>query len=403
MLGAFGKSAQFPLYVWLPDAMEGPTPVSALIHAATMVTAGVYMIARCGTLFVSSHAAMVTIAAVGAFTALFAATIALRQFDLKKVFAYSTVSQLGYMFVAVGVLAPTAAVFHLVTHAFFKALLFLSAGVVMHAMLGHLDLRKMSGLKRQAAQDAVGHPDRLPGLGRVPADQRVLLQGPDRRLRLRCTTTTSGWSCSGDVVPDGVLHVSALLPGVRGSGAGPDHARPTRAASRPRAVGDRHVEAQGPVRRGPRQPRGRPPVADPAVGTSGVDHAAAATATATTTPSRGLMLWPLYVLAAGALLIGYRLRAHRWPDFLGRSPSLHPGVRDVGRQHVRLVGRQPNVDPRGVRPSRCSPPTAAARPFESVRRCCWAPSCSPWASRWRTCSTCGTAAPPSGWRPGCGR
>jgi len=148
MLGAFGKSAQFPLYVWLPDAMEGPTPVSALIHAATMVTAGVYMIARCGTLFVSNSAAMATIACIGAFTAIFAATIALRQFDLKKIFAYSTISQLGYMFVGVGVMAPVPAIFHLVTHAFFKALLFLCCGVVMHAMLGHLDMRKMSGLKR---------------------------------------------------------------------------------------------------------------------------------------------------------------------------------------------------------------------------------------------------------------
>jgi NADH-quinone oxidoreductase subunit L len=147
MMGAFGKSAQFPLHVWLPDAMEGPTPVSALIHAATMVTAGVYMIARCGTLFVGNSAAMWTIAAVGCFTALFAGSIALRQFDLKKVFAYSTVSQLGFMFVGVGVLAPVAGVFHLVTHAFFKALLFLSSGVVMHAMAGELDLRKMSGLK----------------------------------------------------------------------------------------------------------------------------------------------------------------------------------------------------------------------------------------------------------------
>jgi NADH-quinone oxidoreductase subunit L len=147
MLGAFGKSAQFPLYVWLPDAMEGPTPVSALIHAATMVTAGVYMIVRCGTLFVGNHAAMLTVAAVGAFTALFAATIALRQFDLKKVFAYSTVSQLGFMFVGVGCLAPVAGVFHLLTHAFFKALLFLSSGIVMHAMGGELDMRKMSGLK----------------------------------------------------------------------------------------------------------------------------------------------------------------------------------------------------------------------------------------------------------------
>jgi NADH-quinone oxidoreductase subunit L len=147
MLGAFGKSAQFPLYVWLPDAMEGPTPVSALIHAATMVTAGVYMIARCGTLFVSNQAAMLTIACVGAFTALLAASIALRQFDLKKVFAYSTISQLGFMFVGVGVLAPVAGVFHLATHAFFKALLFLASGVVMHAMAGQLDMRTMSGLK----------------------------------------------------------------------------------------------------------------------------------------------------------------------------------------------------------------------------------------------------------------
>ncbi len=148
MFGAFGKSAQFPLHVWLPDAMEGPTPVSALIHAATMVTAGVYMIARCGTLFVGNAAAMNTIAAIGCFTALMAGTIALRQFDLKKVFAYSTVSQLGFMFVAVGCLAPVAGVFHLVTHAFFKALLFLSCGVVMHAMAGELDMRKFSGLKR---------------------------------------------------------------------------------------------------------------------------------------------------------------------------------------------------------------------------------------------------------------
>ena len=148
MLGAFGKSAQFPLYVWLPDAMEGPTPVSALIHAATMVTAGVYMIVRCSTLFYQNNAAMMVIAGIGCFTALLAATIALRQFDLKKVFAYSTISQLGYMFVGVGVLAPVAGVFHLVTHAFFKALLFLSAGVVMHAMGGELDMRKMSGIRK---------------------------------------------------------------------------------------------------------------------------------------------------------------------------------------------------------------------------------------------------------------
>ena len=148
MVGAFGKSAQFPLYVWLPDAMEGPTPVSALIHAATMVTAGVYMIARCSTLFVTNSAAMTTVAIIGCLTAVLAAVIALRQFDLKKVFAYSTISQLGFMFVGVGCLAPVAGVFHLVTHAFFKALLFLSSGVVMHAMAGELDMRRMSGLRK---------------------------------------------------------------------------------------------------------------------------------------------------------------------------------------------------------------------------------------------------------------
>jgi NADH-quinone oxidoreductase subunit L len=148
MLGAFGKSAQFPLHVWLPDAMEGPTPVSALIHAATMVTAGVYMIARLSPIFAASEVALTTIAVVGMITALLGGTVALRQFDLKKVFAFSTVSQLGFMIVAVGVLAPVAAVFHLITHAFFKALLFLSSGVVMHATNGELDIRRMSGLGR---------------------------------------------------------------------------------------------------------------------------------------------------------------------------------------------------------------------------------------------------------------
>jgi len=147
LIGALGKSAQFPLYVWLPDAMTGPTPVSALIHAATMVTAGIYMIVRCGPLFYLNSDVIVTIAVLGAFTAVFAGTISMRQYDLKRDFAFSTVSQLGFMFVAVAVLAPVAAVFHLITHAFFKALLFLSSGVIMHATHGELDMRKMSGLK----------------------------------------------------------------------------------------------------------------------------------------------------------------------------------------------------------------------------------------------------------------
>jgi NADH-quinone oxidoreductase subunit L len=146
--GAVGKSAQLPLHVWLPDAMEGPTPVSALIHAATMVTAGVFMVARCNPIFSLSPVAMNTVAIVGALTALFAATIGLVQNDIKRIIAYSTVSQLGYMFLACGVGAYSAGVFHLYTHAFFKALLFLCAGSVMHAMAGELDLQKMGGLRK---------------------------------------------------------------------------------------------------------------------------------------------------------------------------------------------------------------------------------------------------------------
>jgi NADH-quinone oxidoreductase subunit L len=145
-LGATGKSAQLPLYLWLPDAMEGPTPVSALIHAATMVTAGVYMIARSHALFAAAPEAMQIVAWVGVITALFAATVAIVQYDIKRVLAYSTVSQIGYMFVGVGVGAFSSGIFHLVTHAFFKALLFLGAGSVMHALAGELDMRNMGGL-----------------------------------------------------------------------------------------------------------------------------------------------------------------------------------------------------------------------------------------------------------------
>lgn len=146
-LGATGKSAQIPLYVWLPDAMEGPTPVSALIHAATMVTAGVYMIARSNVLYMMAPTTLAVVAIVGCATALMAATIALTQNDIKRVLAYSTVSQLGYMFVACGVAAFAAGIFHLMTHAFFKALLFLGSGSVIHALAGQQDMRYMGGLK----------------------------------------------------------------------------------------------------------------------------------------------------------------------------------------------------------------------------------------------------------------
>ena len=149
MVGACGKSAQIPLYVWLPDAMEGPTPVSALIHAATMVTAGVYMVSRSHMIFERAPMALTVVAVIGTLTAFFAATIGIAQTDIKKVLAYSTVSQLGYMFMACGVGAFSAGIFHLMTHAFFKGLLFLAAGSVIHAVGGEQDMRKMGGLRKK--------------------------------------------------------------------------------------------------------------------------------------------------------------------------------------------------------------------------------------------------------------
>ena len=167
-MGACGKSAQGPLYTWLPDAMEGPTPVSALIHAATMVTAGVYMVARCHKLFEMSPVAFDVVAWVGGLTAVFAATIALTQTDIKRVLAYSTISQLGYMFVGVGVGAYAAGIFHLVTHAFFKALLFLGAGSVIHGLHGEQDLRKMGDLKSKMLTTTITFLVGALGLAGVP-------------------------------------------------------------------------------------------------------------------------------------------------------------------------------------------------------------------------------------------
>ncbi len=155
LVGAAGKSAQIPLYVWLPDAMEGPTPVSALIHAATMVTAGVYLIARSAPIYEFTPTASTVVATIGALTALWAASIAIAQRDIKKVLAYSTISQLGYMFLAVGATAYVAGIFHLMTHAFFKALLFLGAGSVIHAMSDEQDMRKMGGLFKKMPVTAV--------------------------------------------------------------------------------------------------------------------------------------------------------------------------------------------------------------------------------------------------------
>ena len=178
-VGATGKSAQLPLHVWLPDAMEGPTPVSALIHAATMVTAGVYMIGRNAVLF--SHAPMTLeiVAAIGVATALMAGTIGLVQNDIKRVLAYSTVSQLGLMFLAMGVGAYAAGIFHLYTHAFFKALLFLGSGAVIHALAGEQDLRNMGGLKKYLPGDLLDVPGRRVGDCRCAAPVRFLLERRD--------------------------------------------------------------------------------------------------------------------------------------------------------------------------------------------------------------------------------
>ena len=175
--GAVGKSAQLPLYVWLPDAMEGPTPVSALIHAATMVTAGVYMVARMHPLFSRAPIAMLVVAIVGAATAFYSATIGLVQTDIKKVLAYSTVSQLGYMFLACGVGAYAAGIFHLMTHAFFKGLLFLCAGSVIHAMGGEQDMRKMGGLRKAIPDHFLDDVHRHFRDFRRPGLRRIFQQG----------------------------------------------------------------------------------------------------------------------------------------------------------------------------------------------------------------------------------
>ncbi len=213
-VGACGKSAQLPLYVWLPDAMEGPTPVSALIHAATMVTAGVYMVARSNALFLLAPTSMKTVAIVGALTAIFAASIGLVQNDIKRVLAYSTVSQLGYMFLALGVGAFAAGVFHVFTHAFFKALLFLGAGSVIHAMSGEQDMRNMGALRDRIPKTywtmfiATLGNRRHPSIRRILLERRDSLADVDQRRRSVPDSVGHRLYHRAD---DGVLHVPSHL------------------------------------------------------------------------------------------------------------------------------------------------------------------------------------------------
>ena len=218
-IGATGKSAQIPLFVWLPDAMAGPTPVSALIHAATMVTAGIYMITRLSFVYLLAPWVMGLVALVGAVTALFAASIAFAQNDIKKVLAYSTISQLGYMFMGVGVGAFSAGVFHLFTHAFFKACLFLCAGAVIHAMHDEQDIRKMGGLRRKLPVTHWTFLVSTLAIAGIPPLVGVLFQGRDpveepghgqHGLWPELAAAHAVCFGHGRGAVHGVLHVSAL-------------------------------------------------------------------------------------------------------------------------------------------------------------------------------------------------
>ena len=227
LIGATGKSAQLPLYVWLPDAMEGPTPVSALIHAATMVTAGVYMIARTHFLFDRSPLALLIVAIIGAATALFAATIGLVQNDIKRVLAYSTISQLGYMFLACGVAAYSAGIFHLMTHAFFKALLFLAAGSVIHGLGGEQDLRRMGGLRKHMPVTFWTMTAAVLAISGFLPICRILFQrrNPVRGISLRDQRQDllGGGTVHGPA--DLFLYVPVVVPGLPGQTAQPGGAR----------------------------------------------------------------------------------------------------------------------------------------------------------------------------------
>ena len=236
VLGATGKSAQIPLYVWLPDAMEGPTPVSALIHAATMVTAGIYMVVRTHVIFDRSTLALGVVAVIGAATAFFATTLAMVQTDIKRVLAYSTVSQLGYMFLACGVAAYSAAIFHLVTHAFFKALLFLAAGAVIHSLGGEQDLRHMGGLRKSIPIPA-GRCWRA--FWRSPAYFRSRDSSARTKYFLkRCVRLMAEWCCG--------LSVWLRLISLRSTCSGFGTWRsPARAARRPRGTGTLRTRAPG--------------------------------------------------------------------------------------------------------------------------------------------------------------
>ncbi len=344
-VGATGKSAQIPLYVWLPDAMEGPTPVSALIHAATMVTAGVYMIGRNAVLFSHAPETLAIVAGIGVATALMAGTIGLVQNDIKRVLAYSTVSQLGLMFVAMGVGAFAAGIFHLYTHAFFKALLFLGSGAVIHALAGEQDIRRMGGLQEGAAGHLLDVPDRSAGdLGRAAA-VGVLQQGRDSLAKLLRRAHAGLGRGGGRVAPDGDLHVPARVPDVS-----------RRAARRRTACGRRESRRSPERQRTHTRSRWRG---------GGHDHGGAGGHGGHLHDAPPAMAIVLILLAVGSVLAGYV----GVPAVLGGSNHIEhflaPSFAAPGLERARRARRQsrrsPSRDGRRARPRRAGEGGTRAR------------------------------------------
>ncbi len=335
-LGATGKSAQIPLYVWLPDAMEGPTPVSALIHAATMVTAGVYMIGRNAVLFQHAPTTLAVVAAIGAATALMAGTIGLVQNDIKRVLAYSTVSQLGYMFLAMGVGAYAAGIFHLYTHAFFKALLFLGSGAVIHALAGEQDLRNMGGLKKALP---ITYWTFLIGAiaiaGRAAAGG-VLQQGRDPLPHLHGRRDAGPHAAvghrHGHVAPDRDLHVPPRVPDV-----------PWRASVTTRRRRRPHPEEEEPAAQGARQ-HGRA-----RLGCHGAASGAARTRR------------PMAARAPARRAARDGVRAHRPCDRVGRGRVRGRAARARRQQPDRVVPRTELRGPAGGRGRWTRPSAGLAR------------------------------------------
>ena len=345
-VGATGKSAQIPLYVWLPDAMEGPTPVSALIHAATMVTAGVYMVGRNAVLF--SHAPMVMeiVAIVGVLTALMAASIGLVQYDIKRVLAYSTVSQLGYMFTAMGVGAFSAGVFHLMTHAFFKALLFLGSGSVIHAMAGEQDMRRMGGLKKYLPVTFATMMIGTLAICRHSSALGILQQGRDPLPRVLRATRRSGSSASSTALMTAFymfrLMSMTFFGAYRGpawDAAGHDTAAPVRLRS-----GAGHPHGGGAWRAASRRPAGA--WARERAGSRGGAWAGRAHDDAPAGHGHGPwhgphesptpMTFPLMALAVGAIVAGFvgipaALGGSATPSSISSSPASRPSALTLAR------------------------------------------------------------------------